>query len=58
VRVPGLEADARVVDVGDGGPGLRATVDAAYRAAYGVAGAASMTTDAAAATTLRLDPDR
>ncbi|MDR7320020.1 MULTISPECIES: DUF2255 family protein [Catenuloplanes] len=52
VRVPGLEADVTVDDVG-GGPG--ADVDAAYVAKYG-RGADSMVTGTAAATTLRIDP--
>ncbi|MBB3675958.1 DUF2255 family protein [Modestobacter versicolor] len=55
VRVPGLEAEVTVEDVGDSDAGLRADVDAAYRAGYG-AGAASMVTAEAAATTLRLVP--
>jgi len=56
VRVPGLEADATVEDIGDASPGVTAAVDAAYRAKYG-GGAASMVTPAAAATTLRLGPE-
>ena len=60
IRVPGLEADVIVADVGGdvggGVPGLRASVDAAYRMKYGPAGHQSMVTDDAAATTLRLDP--
>jgi hypothetical protein len=55
VRVPGLLADVTVEDVGEGAGDLRAGVDAAYRRKYG-AGAGSMVTDAAAATTLRLVP--
>jgi hypothetical protein len=55
VRVPGLVADVVVVDVGDGAP---AGVDDAYRAKYSGAGATSVVTAAAAASTLRLDPDR
>lgn len=58
VRVPGLAADVAVEDVADGPADLRAGVDAAYRAKYGTQGAASMVTPAAAATTLRLVPDR
>jgi hypothetical protein len=53
VRVPGLIADVTVHDVGAGPDGLRAAVDAAYRAKYG-AGAGSMVSDAAAASTLLL----
>ncbi|GAA3558450.1 DUF2255 family protein [Microlunatus spumicola] len=63
VRVPGLEADVDVVDVGGAGGGpatgdLPERVDAAYRAKYGRQGAASMVTPEAVATTLRLDPTR
>jgi hypothetical protein len=49
IRVPGLEAEVTVADVGvaDG-------VDEAYRAKYRDAG--SMVTSSAASTTLRLDP--
>ena len=35
VRVPGVEGDVRVEDVGAGPSGLRATVDDAYRTKYG-----------------------
>ncbi|WP_213000889.1 DUF2255 family protein [Winogradskya consettensis] len=51
IRVPGLQADVAVSDVG---VSMRAEVDAAYTSKYGPAGAESMVTDAAAATTLRL----
>ena len=57
IRVAGLEADVAVEDIGDGKPGLRAGVDAAYRAKYGRYGAATvdrMVSDDAAAATLRL----
>jgi hypothetical protein len=60
IRVPGLTADVVVADVGDGGPALRAGVDAAYRgkyARYGDATTARMVDDGAAASTLRLTPD-
>jgi hypothetical protein len=53
IRVPGVEADVTVTDVGAGDS---AGVDAAYRAKYSDAGSASMVTLSAAATTLRLDP--
>ena len=53
VRVPGLEVDVEVEDVGDASPDVTAGVDAAYRSKYG-AGAGSMVTPAAAETTLRL----
>jgi hypothetical protein len=61
VRVPGLEADIAIEDVGDDRAELRASVDAAYRAKYGRYGKATverMVTDDAAATTLRLVPER
>ena len=54
VRVPGLEADVTIEDIGDASPGISTDVDAAYRAKYGFGGAASMVTAAAAATTLQL----
>jgi hypothetical protein len=60
VQVAGLAADVTVEDVGDADQGLRASVDAAYRAKYGHYGAATvdqMVSDAAAATTLRLTPN-
>ena len=57
VRVPGLEADVTVEDVGDSSTGLRESVDAGYRGKYG-AGSTSMVTDSAATTTLRLDDER
>jgi hypothetical protein len=56
IQVPGLETDVVAADVGTGARGLRASVDAAYRAKYGHVGHQSMVTDDAAATTLRLDP--
>lgn len=59
IRIPGLEADVAVADVGSGTPALRAAVDAAYRAKYGAAGGTErMVTDKAAAATLRLSPER
>ena len=57
IRVPGLEVDVAVEDVGEDRAELRANVDAAYHAKYGPYGGPSvdrMTTDTAAATTLRL----
>ncbi len=57
IRVPGLEVDVVVEDVGEDKTGLRANVDAAYHAKYARHGGPSvdgMTTDTAAATTLRL----
>jgi hypothetical protein len=56
IRVPGLEADVTVEDLGEGPAQVRTDVDAAYRTKYGNAGAESMVTAAAAGTTLRLDP--
>ena len=56
IRVPGLETDVLITDLGNGSPGLRSSVDAAYHAKYGPLGHQSMVTDDAAATTLRLDP--
>ena len=60
IRVPGLEVDVGVEDVGsdkEDRAELRANVDAAYHAKYARHGGPSvdgMTTDTAAATTLRL----
>ena len=58
IRVPGLEADAAIADVGNGTAQLRAGIDAAYRTKYGSSPAASMVTPAAAATTLQLSPEQ
>jgi hypothetical protein len=61
IRVPGLEADVTVTDVGEDQVGLRAGIDAAYRAKYGRYGGTSvdrMVTDEAAAATLRLVPEQ
>ena len=55
IRVPGLEADATIEDIGDASPQVTADVDAAYRTKYGNGGAGSMVTDEAAATTLQLN---
>jgi len=57
IRVPGLEADAVVTDLGDAPADLRDSIDAAYRDKYGDSGSASMIGASAAATTLRLDPE-
>lgn len=57
VRIPGLEADVVIDDIGADDAGLRSAVDGAYRAKYvgrGDGSTAGMTTDAAAAATLRL----
>lgn len=56
IRVPGLEADVTVENVGDTSDGITRDVDAAYRDKYGDSGASSMVSATAAATTLRLDP--
>ena len=59
IRLPGLEADVTVEDIGEGGNGLRLRVDAAYIDKYRRYGASTidrMATAAAAATTLRLTP--
>jgi hypothetical protein len=59
IRVPGLELDVVVADLGDDNPDVRAAVDEAYRAKYGTPGdetVAGMTTNASAATTLLLAP--
>jgi hypothetical protein len=56
IRVPGLESNVLVTDLGEGPPGLRSSVDAAYLTKYGPVGYQSMVTADAAATTLRLDP--
>ena len=58
IHIPGLVADITVEDVGDGPGALRDSIDTAYRTKYGEAGSNSMVTTAAAATSLRLDPDR
>ena len=57
IRVPGLEADVAVADVGGGTARLRADIDAAYRTKYGSYGSSSvdaMVAEAAAAATLQL----
>ena len=56
VRVPGVEVDVRIEDIGVGSSELRAEVDNAYRAKYGDGSTGSMVGDEAAATTLRLLP--
>ena len=54
VRVPGVEVDVRIEDVGVGPSGLREDVDEAYRDNYGGGSTGNMVGDEAAATTLRL----
>ena len=59
VRVPGLEADVAVQDIGAGPGQLRSQIDAAYRAKYGRYGDGTvgrMVADEAVAATLRLSP--
>lgn len=56
VRVPGLEAEVTIEDVGEGTAQLRESIDTAYGTKYGSAGSTSMVTASAAATTLRLTP--
>jgi hypothetical protein len=58
IRVPGLEADVTVEDVGEGPAEIGESVDTAYRTKYRSAGSESMVTASAAATTLRLNPER
>jgi hypothetical protein len=61
IRVPGVEADVAVADVGEGAAQLRAAIDAAYRTKYGRYGSSSvdaMVGAAAAAATLLIRPER
>jgi Uncharacterized protein conserved in bacteria (DUF2255) len=61
IRVPDLEADVTVADIGGRDADLRADVDAAYRTKYRPYGATSvdrMLTDEAAAATLELIPEQ
>jgi len=61
IRLPGPEVDVAVEDVGDDHAELRAGVDAAYRDKYGGYGATALdrtVTDDAAASNLRLIPER
>ena len=61
VRVPGVEVDVHVDDLGRRADEVRGAVDAAYEAKYGRYGSSTvdaMIADAAVAATLRLDPDR
>jgi hypothetical protein len=63
IRVPGLEADVTIEDIGDASTQVTADastqvtadVDAAYRTKYGRGEAGSMVTATAAATTLQLN---
>lgn len=56
IDVPGLEAEVVVEDLGAASSSVRAAVDGAYVAKYGSAGATSMVSAEAAATTLLLAP--
>ena len=56
IRVPGLEADAVVEDVGEGTAELRESINTAYRTKYGDSGSSSMVGPEAAETTLKLSP--
>jgi hypothetical protein len=59
IRVPNLERDVGVEDIGSVDEQLRASIDAAYKSKYGPFGWETvdrMTDDDAAATTLRLMP--
>lgn len=61
IRVPDLDITVAIDDVGDADPILRRQVDTAYRTKYDRYGPPTidrMVTDDAAATTLRLNPDR
>jgi len=55
IRVPGLEADVTIEDIGDALAQVNADVDVAYRTKYGSGGAGSMVTAEAVATTLQLN---
>jgi len=56
IRVPGLETDVAVEDVGESTPELRAAIDAAYLEKYGHHGGTErMVTAEAAAATLRIN---
>jgi hypothetical protein len=55
IRVPGLEADVTIEDIGDASARVTTDVDAAYRTKYGRDGAGSMVTATAAATTQQLN---
>ena len=60
VRVPGVEVDVRVTDLGPGDADVRARIEAAYLTKYRRYESATvhrMVTDDAAAATLRLGPD-
>jgi hypothetical protein len=59
IRMPGLETDVEIHDVGNTDTALRYSIDDAYRVKYhdhGASSVQSMTTDDATAATLRLVP--
>ncbi|VVJ16965.1 Uncharacterised protein [Amycolatopsis camponoti] len=55
IRVPGLDAEVTIEDIGTASARVTAAVDAAYRTKYTGGGTDAMVTAEAAATTLRLD---
>ena len=57
IRVPGLEADITIEDIGDASDQVTADINDAYRTKYGQSGADSMVTATATTTTLRLHPE-
>lgn len=57
IRVPGLEADITIEDIGDASAQVTADVNDAYRTKYDRGGAGPMVTATATATTLRLNPE-
>jgi hypothetical protein len=57
IRVPGLEADVSIADIGDTSAQVTADVNDAYNSKYGPDGAGSMVALTAVTTTLRLDPE-
>lgn len=58
IRLPGLEADVTIEDIGDVSAAVTTDVNAAYSTKYGRGGADSMVTAAAAATTLQLNHEQ
>lgn len=56
IRVPGAERDVPVENTNQNTADMREGIDAAYHVKYGRAGSKSMVRDAAADTTLRLNP--
>lgn len=60
IRVPDLQADVTITDLGEGTTDLRARIDNAYRTKYahhGHTATEQMVSNSAAATTLRLTPE-